>query len=54
LSAVADCIGPNGAFVTRVSSLRPDKVLFQQELVRGVIELMVVGEEMEANGRLSN
>jgi hypothetical protein len=45
LAVVADCTGPNGDFVTQVSSLRPDKVLFWQELARGVTELMVVGEE---------
>jgi hypothetical protein len=45
LAVVADCTGPNGDFVTQVSSLRPDKVLFRQGSARAVTELMVIGEE---------
>ena len=45
LSVVADCTGPNGAFVTAVSSLRPDKVLFQQHAPQGTTELIVIGDQ---------
>ena len=45
LAVVADCAGPNGTFVTQVSSLRPDRVMFRQESARGVTELMMAGKE---------
>jgi hypothetical protein len=44
LTATAECTGPDGAFETTVTSIRPDTVYFRQASGRGVTEIWSTAE----------
>lgn len=44
LTATAECTGPDGAFETTVTSIRPDTVYFRQASERGVTEIWSTAE----------
>jgi hypothetical protein len=44
LAATAECTGPDGAFETTVTSIRPDTVYFRQASRRGITEIWSTAE----------
>ena len=44
LTATAECMGPDGAFDTTVTSIRPDTVYFRQASERGITEIWSTAE----------
>lgn len=44
LTTTADCLGPDGAFETTVTSIRPDTVYFRQASARGISEIWSTAE----------
>jgi hypothetical protein len=44
LTTMADCSGPDGAFETTVTSIRPDTVYFRQASARGITEIWSTAE----------